>query len=210
MVLPLGKHPGIILPDIHIHGCQFHYAQTIFRRFRILRLVKTYKKDGAVRQEVKKLFAFLLLPQRDMVNWFEEIEINADPRLSDLMTYMRATWFNSSVWKPVNLCSYQRLVRINNDVEGYHRRLNMRCITAHPPIYKLLEVIHSEARLVELTAKLVSSNAVGMTRSKKTTEKQARLNTLLDRYGSDHITISEFLVEASEYTPYWISSFGGR
>ena len=118
------------------------------------------------------------------------------------MTYMRATWFNSSVWKPVNLCSYQRLVRINNDVEGYHRRLNMRCITAHPPIYKLLEVIHSEARLVELTAKLVSSNAVGMTRSKKTTEKQARLNTLLDRYGSDHITISEFLVEASEYTPY--------
>ena len=148
------------------------------------------------------LFVLPLLPQRDMIKSFEEMEMNADPRLTDLMQYMRSTWFNSSVWKPANLCSYQRLVRTNNDVEGYHRRLNQRCVTAHPSIYKLLEVIHSEARLVELTAKLISSNAVGMTRSKKTTEKQARLTSLWDRYASDDMSVSDFLAEASAFAPF--------
>ena len=160
-------------PDIQIHGCQFHYSQAIFRKVQALGLAKTYKEDSGVsfRQEVKMLFALPLLPQRDMVKGFEEMELHADPRLTDLMQYMRSTWFNSSVWKPANLCSYQRLVRTNNDVECYHRRLNQRCVTAYPSLYKLLDVIHNEARLVELTAKLISSNAVGMTRSKKTTEK---------------------------------------
>ena len=123
-----------VFPDIQIHGCQFHYSQSIFRKVQGLGLTKTYKEDSALRQEVKMLFALPLLPQRDMIKGFEEMEMNADARLADLMQYMRSTWFNSSVWKPANLCSYQRLVRTNNDVEGYHRRLNMRCITAHPPI----------------------------------------------------------------------------
>ena len=191
-----------VFPDIQIHGCQFHYSQSIFRKVQVLGLAKTYKEDSALRQEVKMLFALPLLPQRDMIKGFEEMEMNADPRLTDLMQYMRSTWFSSSVWKPANLCSYQRLVRTNNDVEGYHRRLNQRCVTAHPSIYKLLEVIHSEARLVELTAKLISSNAVGMTRSKKTTEKQARLTSLWDRYASDDMSVSDFLAEASAFAPF--------
>ena len=112
-------------------------------------LAKTYKEDSAVRQEVKKLFALSFLPQRDMIKGFEEIERDADPRLSELMAYMKTTWFTTTVWKPANLCSYQRLVRTNNDVEGYHRCLNHRCPTNHPFIYNLLEVIHSEARLVD-------------------------------------------------------------
>ena len=124
-------------------------------------LTKDYKEDSMVQKQVKQLFALPFLPLRDMVKGLKEIEMNADLRLSELLSYMRGTWFSSSVWKPANLCSYQMLVRANNDVEGYHRRLNQRFVTDHPPIYKLLEVMHSEANLVELTAKLISSNAVG-------------------------------------------------
>ena len=80
-------------------------------------------------------FALPLLPQRDMIKDFEEIEVDADQRLTDLIQYMRSTSLNSSVQKPANLCSYQRLVRTNNDVEGYHRRLNQRCVIALPSIY---------------------------------------------------------------------------
>ena len=37
--------------------------------------------------------------------------------------------------RPVNLCSYQLLVRLTNiDDEDYHHRLNTRCVTASPPI----------------------------------------------------------------------------
>ena len=121
--------------------------------------------------------------------------------MMDFVTCMRSTWFNSLVWKPVNHCSYQQLVRTNNDVDGcrtVERRLNKRCVTVHPAIYKLLGVIYSEVPLIEFTANLLSSNAVGMTRSKKTSEKQARLISSWERCGSDDITNFDFLVEASE------------
>ena len=38
--------------------------------------------------------------------------------------YVHDTWFCHPVWRPVDFCAYQRLVRTNNDQEGYHRRLN--------------------------------------------------------------------------------------
>ena len=192
-----------VFPEIQIHGCQFHYAQAIFRKVQSLGLAKAYKEDSVVRKQVKQLFALPFLPQRDMLKGFEEIDMDADSRLTELLSYMRGTWFSSSVWKPANLCSYQRLVRTNNDVEGYHRLLNQRCVIDHPPIYKLLEVInYSEAKLVELTAKFISSNAVGTNRRRKTTEKQARLTKLWDLYGSDELSMSEFLAKASEYAPF--------
>ena len=98
------------------------------------------------------------------------------------------TWFNSSVWKPVK--------NMFLPVAGENQQ---RCWGLSPPfeqalrdwpIYKLLEFIHSEARRVELTAKLVSGGAVGMTKSKKTTEKQAWLTTLWEKYGGANIIIS--------------------
>ena len=61
-------------------------------------------------------------------------------------------------------------------------------------------LLSGEACLVELTAKLVSS-VVGTTRTQKTSEKQARLTTLWERYGCDDITLSEFRFEAWEYDP---------
>ena len=117
---------------------------------------------------------------------------------------VRGASLNFSVLKLVNIYSYQRLVRTSNDVEGYDPCLNKRWVTCHPPIYKLLEVIHSEGPLVELSAKQVSTNADGKTRSKNTSENQARLTTLSERYRSDDISISEFLLIASDYAPFWM------
>ena len=84
-------------PRFHILGCPFPYAQSIFRKVQALGSANSYTKDSALRQEVKMLFALPLLPQRAMLKGFEEMEANADPRLSELMVYMRSTWLNSSV-----------------------------------------------------------------------------------------------------------------
>ena len=100
-----------------------------------------------------------------------------------------------------DICAYRRLVRTNNDVEGYHRRLNLRIQLDHPPVYRLVEVLWQEARYVDVTAKLISSGIVRMERRKKTTEKQSRLEALWTEYEAGDLSTDDFLEEASNYAP---------
>ena len=120
------------------------YCKT--RKVGELGLVKEYKENDEIRKFVKKLFAIPFLPPRDMrfaLTILKESEeaSRADVKLLDLMHYMEKQWFGHSVWKPQDICAYRRLVRTNNDVEGYHRRLNHRVQLDHPPVYKLLQVL---------------------------------------------------------------------
>ena len=107
---------------------------------------------------VKKLFTIPLLPHRKMVDSFKCL-LNAakspeyNEKCSQLLTNVNNTWFNNVVWSSKHIYSYQRLVRTNNDCEGYHRRLKERCGT-YPPIYKLVENLYREAILVDYTCKL--------------------------------------------------------
>ena len=168
--------------------------------------MKEYKENEEIRKFIRKLFALPFLPPRDMrfglTILMESEEANmADVKILDLLHYVKKQWFRNSVWKPQDICAYRRLVRTNNDVEGYHRRLNQRVELDHPPVYKLLEVLWKEAMFVVLTAKLVSSGAVRMERKKKSTEKQARLEYLWSQNEASELTIEEFLDKASAYAP---------
>ena len=98
-----------------------------------------------------------------------------DEKIHKFMEYVKKTWFSSSVWKPQDISAYQRLVRTNNDLEGYPRRLNARINKDHPSVFSLLEVLYKESQLVNLTAKLVTSNTVKMQRQRKTQERQGKL-----------------------------------
>ena len=121
--------------------------------------------------------------------------------LVNLVKYVDQTWFNSTIWTPKDICCFKRLVRTNNDVEGYHRRLNMRC-GAEPPIYRLLEVLCTEARLVDITCKLVTSETVSVERRKNTRDVQAKLLNLWEDYENGSISRKELLNSAADYTPF--------
>ena len=55
---------------------------------------------------------------------------------------------------------------------------------------------------MEFNSKLVSRNAVGMSRKGKTTGKLARMTSVWERYGIDDIIVSESAVEASAFVSY--------
>ena len=140
-----------------------------------------------------------------MVQEFRELrlkfEATRDKKMRRLYDYTENTWFGSSVWKPRDLCGYNRLVRTNNDVEGYHRRLNHRC-GAHPPVYKLLKILHDEARLVDITAKLVSIHGVYLHRKKQTKDAHVRVLEMWDLFEEGHIDSKELLFRASSFVPF--------
>ena len=199
-------------PDINIHGCLFHYSQAVFRKVGTFHLIADYKRDGDVRELIKKLFAIPLLPARRMGRAFERIktgaeEAGAGPNVMSLLNYVNQTWFNHPVWRPVDFCAYQRVVRTKNDQEGYHRRLNARCKAGEgTPLYKLLETVYNEARLVDLTCKLVSNQA--MSRRKATLKKQAGLDQLWEDHlhnlgnGDDDAADEELLNKAWKYASF--------
>ena len=82
-----------------------------------------------------------------------------------LMEYMRKTWIVSIVWPPSAWSMYGLGIRTNNDVEGWHR-LNKRG-RHHMPFYMLITLLHDEARLVHIQARLVSEEKLKRHQEKK-------------------------------------------
>ena len=57
---------------------------------------------------------------------FRRLESDAStPELMDLARYMNSTWIvETSEWPPSSWSAYMKSIRTNNDVEGWHLRLN--------------------------------------------------------------------------------------
>ena len=122
-------------PDIVIHGCHFHFSQAINRNVNQMGLMLEYKTEGAIRQIIKGIYSLPYLPPRDMHPAFNAIADKARQeetceKLMKFLDYVESYWLRSSIWRPCNISVYQRLVRTNNDLEGYHNRLNSRCGSA--------------------------------------------------------------------------------
>lgn len=73
-------------------------------------------------------------------------------------------------------------VRTNNDVEGYHRRLNAAATRGSLPFYVLIELLGREAAMVELQAKLVSEDKLKRHQRKKYAHLQGRMFKYWNEY----------------------------
>ena len=59
-----------------------------------------------------------------MFNWIAE---GANDALKPLISYVDKQWFHK--FTPEDWCVYRQTTRTNNDVEGWHNRLNMKART---------------------------------------------------------------------------------
>jgi len=95
----------------------------------------------------------LLLPADHMRPTFDVLA-DAVPEtavaLRQLIECVRTTWLESTVWTPANLSCFCRQVRTNNDVEGWHRRLNQMARRGSLPFYVLLRLLHDESSTVDV------------------------------------------------------------
>ena len=72
--------------------------------------------------------------------------------LLDLCHSFVGLWLKDSQgrakWEPAKWPVYGQMVRTNNDAEGWHRRLNARACHAKLNFYRLIELLHHDARLL--------------------------------------------------------------
>ena len=81
---------------------------------------------------------------------FRPLERNAStPELMDLANYMASTWIvETSEWPSSSWSAHMKLIDTNNDVEGWHLRLNRQASgKSQLPFYLLVKLLHKEALL---------------------------------------------------------------
>ena len=67
---------------------------------------------------------------------------------------------DNSIWPPNSWSVYHRAVRTNNDVEGWHYRMNAKAKKNSLPFYLLLKLLYREATAVSWQVKLLSEGKI--------------------------------------------------
>ena len=155
--------------------------------------------DSSILPYIRKLFALPYLPLEEIAGAFYRLASSATEELRPLVDYLEDTWISGhqSYSKPASWCVFGRAIRTNNDVEGWHHRLNKHAGRAQLPFYMLLPLLYKEAGLIPYQQRLVSENQLRRYRRRKTTETQALLGQLWEDYHTQKLSVKQLLHKVS-------------
>ena len=87
--------------------------------------------------------------------------------LQDLVSYINHQWIENTTFPSKNWSVYRQPVGTNNDIEGWHNALNRRANgQSGLPLYLLIELLEKEARLTNITIRLISDQKLFRTQCK--------------------------------------------
>ena len=113
------------------------------------------------------------------------------------MGYVRTNWIESTTWRLENWSVFQQTARTNNDVEGWHLRINNRVARVGPSIYVLIPLLREEAETVTLQIHQVSQMALSRYQKKTYRKTHQTLFSLWEKYEDGEISTSRLLRDSS-------------
>ena len=155
-----------------------------------------YSTRDTIYKILRKVFALPLLPAEDIPDAFVELKrkVNADAdAMVTFLEYVEATWIESEIWPVSSWSVYGRSIRTNNDVEGWHHRLNRRAKKGNLPFYLLIVLLYSKANDLPTQCQLVREGKLVRHQSKRTQYTQGRLMALWKLYNEKRITTNHLL-----------------
>ncbi|XP_046565807.1 uncharacterized protein LOC124274487 [Haliotis rubra] len=85
--------------------------------------------------------ALAILPAAHIRPVFRQLKMRASSqKLVDLCDYMERQWMSHSIFTVVSWCVFNQSVRTNNNVEGWHRRMNVQTSDQQLGLYKLIQL----------------------------------------------------------------------
>ena len=157
-----------------------------------------YTEKGTTYSFVKKLMALPFIPHEYIPDVFTELSRQTEnQQLLELIHYIRNTWIESTVWPPASWSVFNLATRTNNDVEGWHHRLNDRAERGQLSLYLLVPLLHQEAEMLPLQIKLVSEKKMKRYQRKDVRTRQARINNLWGAFVDNEISVKQLLKRCS-------------
>ena len=182
------------LPWVTHRGCSFHWGQAVWKQIQERGLRTAYTSQEGVRKFCRKILALPFLPASSIPTVFDQLAATANsPQLNALCDYVRKNWMEGSSWPPAAWSVYGQPVRTNNDVEGWHHRLNRKAGGNGLNMYLLFQLLHQEAEIVDLNIRLLSDRKVRRSQRKSTVRAQVKLNKYWQQYEDGTISVSRLL-----------------
>ena len=184
-----------VFPTVELLGCAFHWNQAIYRKVQDIGLSPAYHEKKAIFKYVRQLMALVYLPHEHITRIFEDLRQRTEEQgLRQLTTYIAQTWIQSDVWPTRSWSVFMQSVRTNNDVEGWHNRLNAKVKgRSRLNMYQLINLLNAEAKDVDLQKRLLTDGHV--MRHQRTTYKniQRRLFRLWEEFNDGHRSAQQLL-----------------
>ncbi|XP_053382008.1 uncharacterized protein LOC128549394 [Mercenaria mercenaria] len=175
-----------VFDDPVIHGCSFHFKQALYKQVQKKGLTHEYEQNGSVYNLLRKVFALPFLPADDIADAFQKLNEKVDAsavRLTAYFNYVRETWITNTMWPLPSISVYGRSIRTNNDVEGWHNRINRRAMKSGLPLYLLITLLYTEVSNVPTQLKLIKEGKLRRHQRKQQDAKMKHLNDLWTKYG---------------------------
>ncbi|XP_046547382.1 uncharacterized protein LOC124257380 [Haliotis rubra] len=143
---------AVVFPGTQRRGCFFHYTQCIWRRVQKIGLATEYKHDEDVTKLVRRAAALPLVPEDKVEDVWVDAIGNAPQgeKATQLMDLVTSTWIEGS-W-PLSMWNHfgNDGHRTNNNLEGWHHKINKFAKKTHPNIYELVRLIQKEQSVAEV------------------------------------------------------------
>ena len=179
-------------PTASIRGCYFHFCQAVYRRVQTLGLSTLYIHDQESRLYIRKLLAIAFVPIDLIPQTFQNLKYMCQPELQSLFTYFENFWIdtvNHNLW---NMYGIQR--RTNNNLEGWHLRLNRAIGKTHANIYEfILKIIKEQGVTETLLAQIEAGNIKLHSNNIKYKQINERIGIITRDFNNGIRNIDEFL-----------------
>ena len=194
--------PGCF-PDVKLRGCVFHWTQCVWRKIQGVGMQAHYMQDVGVHRLCKQLLGLPFLPAQHVRAVFEKLKERASTdNLQQLADYVEINWIESTVWSPEAWSVFGQSIRTNNDVEGWHHRLNAKAKKANLPFYMLLGLLWEETDMVDINLRLITEHRLKRHQRTKYRDLQATIFEAWEKYSEGNMTVTQLLETCSQiYKP---------
>lgn len=194
-----------VFSDVQMKGCHFHFSQAIHRNLQQFGLQREYNKKEELYSVVRMVFALALLPTSHIATGYAYIKAKADslslPSTDRLFQYFERYWLGQSYWGPSDWSMFGMPTRTNNDLEGWHTKLNRSLPYHKPNLYLIITLLDKESRDIPRQVRQVEREELTRRQAKGTKQRQKVLDKLWGKLEARSITTSGFLKNARNLMP---------
>lgn len=184
--------------EVEMRGCLFHWSQAVYRKIQELHLQKAFSTNRGIHSYCKTVMALPYLPAEWIEPVFDQLQRAAPTEaLKNLTTYIHQQWISNKTFPIHSWSAFKRPFRTNNDVEGWHHKLNFSAHSAGLNLYKLVHILHLEATDVEYACRFVSERLMLRCQRKRYVRLHGRINNLWEQFGLGELSAKQLLKSCS-------------
>lgn len=148
-------------PEIIFKGCYYHFNRCLWKKAKSLKIT-----TRVLKRHVSRCIGIARLPQSDIDEGYKYVigRSPKDTKIKKFNKYFQNQWFKKEDFG--NCSCANEIIRTNNNIEGWHRKINGFVGRTHPTLAHLLDVLDSEKSSYDL---------------KKTTNKKKREYAEIDQ-----------------------------